>query len=110
MCHGGCGVLVYVENGKVVKIKGDPESPLNRGRICPKGMASIELLYHPDRLKYPLKRAGKRGEEMGTDLGGGPEHASLQDRRHQGGLWSESPAWSRHRWYYFMSVLDLPMP
>lgn len=62
MCHGGCGVLVYVENGKVVKLKGDPESPLNRGAMCSKGMASIEHLYNPNRLKYPLKRVGKRGE------------------------------------------------
>ena len=61
-CHGGCGVLVHVEGGKVVKVKGDPESPLNKGKLCPKGAASIENLYHPDRLKYPMKRAGKRGE------------------------------------------------
>lgn len=62
MCHGGCGVLVMVKDGKVVQIKGDPDSPLNRGKLCIKGLSSIEHLYHPDRLKYPLKRAGKRGE------------------------------------------------
>lgn len=61
MCHGGCGVLVHVKADKVVKVVGDPESPLNKGKICPKGLASIEHLYHPDRLKYPLKRAGHRG-------------------------------------------------
>ena len=55
-------MLVHVEDGKVVKVKGDPESPLNKGKMCPKGAASIDNLYHPDRLKYPLKRAGKRGE------------------------------------------------
>jgi thiosulfate reductase / polysulfide reductase chain A len=62
MCHGGCGVLVHVQDGKVVRITGDPDSPLNKGRVCPKGAASIEHLYHPHRLKYPLKRSGKRGE------------------------------------------------
>lgn len=62
MCHGGCGVLVTVENGTVVGITGDPDSPLNRGKICPKAAASIEHLYHPDRLRYPLKRKGRRGE------------------------------------------------
>lgn len=62
MCHGGCGVLVHVENGKVVKLEGDPDSPLSRGKICPKGLASIEHLYHPDRIKYPMKRVGERGE------------------------------------------------
>jgi len=62
MCHGGCGALVQVRNGKVVKVSGDPDSPLNKGQMCPKGLASIEHLYNPNRLQYPLKRAGERGE------------------------------------------------
>lgn len=61
MCHGGCGVLVHIEDGEIVRIEGDRESPLNRGRMCVKGRASLEHLNHPDRLKYPLKRKGKRG-------------------------------------------------
>jgi len=61
MCHGGCGVLVHVKDDKVVKVVGDPDSPLNKGKICPKGLASVEHLYHPDRLRFPLKRAGRRG-------------------------------------------------
>ncbi len=62
VCHGGCGVLVHVRNGRVVKVQGDPASPLNRGSMCRKGLASIDVLYHPDRLKHPLRRTGKRGE------------------------------------------------
>jgi anaerobic selenocysteine-containing dehydrogenase len=62
MCHGVCQVLVHMEGERVVKITGDPESPVSRGYLCPKGAASPELLYHPDRLIYPLRRAGKRGE------------------------------------------------
>ncbi|MCU0286829.1 MAG: molybdopterin-dependent oxidoreductase [Acidobacteria bacterium] len=62
MCHGGCGALVYVKNNKVVKITGDPDSPLNQGKMCAKGYASIEHLYNPARLKYPLKRTAKRGQ------------------------------------------------
>jgi thiosulfate reductase/polysulfide reductase chain A len=62
MCHGGCGVLVHVKGGNVVKVAGDPDSPMSKGRLCPKGAMSLELLYHPDRLKYPLKRLGGRGE------------------------------------------------
>ncbi len=61
MCHGGCGVLVHLEDGEIVKVEGDRESPLNRGRLCVKGRASLEHLNHPDRLKYPMKRAGERG-------------------------------------------------
>ncbi len=62
MCHGGCGALVHVKDGDVVKVTGDPDSPMNKGRLCPKGAASIELLHHPDRLKYPMRRLGARGE------------------------------------------------
>lgn len=60
--YGGCGALVYVKNGKVMRLEGDPECPTNKGRLCPKGRSSIEFVYHPDRLKYPMKRVGKRGE------------------------------------------------
>ena len=100
MCHGGCGVLVHVNDGKVIKVQGDPASPLNRGSMCPKGLASIEQLYHPDRLKHPLKRAGKRGEGKWKRISW--EEAlnthSLQDRGHQGSLWSRvDSAGSRHR-------------
>jgi len=62
MDHGGCGLLVGVEDGQIVQIKGDPEGYLNHGYTCFKGRASAERLNHPDRLKHPLKRAGKRGE------------------------------------------------
>ncbi len=62
MDHGGCGILVHVEDGKIVKIEGDPESPLNRGTLCAKGIAQIERLNHPDRLLYPMRRKGARGE------------------------------------------------
>ena len=62
MCHGICQVLVHLEDDRVVKITGDPESPISRGYLCPKGAAAPELLYHPDRILSPLKRAGRRGE------------------------------------------------
>ncbi|RLF08727.1 MAG: molybdopterin oxidoreductase, partial [Thermoprotei archaeon] len=62
MCHGGCGVKVYVEDGRAVKVEGDPDHPVSRGYVCVKGLASLELAYHPDRLRHPLKRAGERGE------------------------------------------------
>lgn len=62
ICQIGCGVLVHVSNGRVVRVEGDPDNPLNKGELCPKGMASVEYLYHPDRLLHPLKRIGERGE------------------------------------------------
>ncbi len=61
MCHGGCGVLVYTKNGRVAKIAGDPDCPINHGTLCTKGIASAQLAYHPDRLTYPVQRIGKKG-------------------------------------------------
>ena len=61
-CHVRCGMLVHFENGHAVKVEGDPENPLNRGALCARGQLILEHLYHPARLNYPLKRAGKRGE------------------------------------------------
>ncbi|MDH7478940.1 MAG: molybdopterin-dependent oxidoreductase [Syntrophomonadaceae bacterium] len=62
MDHGGCALLVGVRDGQIVQVKGDPEGYLNHGYTCYKGRVSADRLSHPDRLRYPLKRAGKRGE------------------------------------------------
>lgn len=61
-CLEGCGLLVNLKDGKVVRIEGDPDNPVGRGTLCQQGKAMLELLYHPDRLQYPMKRAGKKGE------------------------------------------------
>lgn len=61
MCHGGCGVLVYVKGGKIAKIAGDPDCPINNGTLCSKGIGSLQLVYHPDRLTHPVKRTGRKG-------------------------------------------------
>jgi len=62
MCHGVCGVLVHLEDGRVTKVTGDKDHPMSKGYICSKGVASVDYVYHPDRLRYPLKRAGERGK------------------------------------------------
>ncbi len=62
LCAIGCGILVHIKGSKVVKVEGDPKNPLNKGTLCAKGLASLEYLYHPNRLKHPLRRTGKRGE------------------------------------------------
>lgn len=61
-CPAGCGILVKVANGRAFKIEGNPANPNNLGKICPKGQMGLQLLYDPDRIRGPLKRAGKRGE------------------------------------------------
>jgi thiosulfate reductase/polysulfide reductase chain A len=60
-CHCECGVLAHVDSGRVIKIEGDPENLMNRGFICVKGRVQPQVLYHPDRLKYPMRRVGSRG-------------------------------------------------
>jgi formate dehydrogenase major subunit len=50
-CGVGCGQLAYHKNGKLIAIEGDPESPISRGRLCPKGADTFELHTHPDRLQ-----------------------------------------------------------
>ena len=62
MDHGGCGLLVGIKDGKILRIKGDPEGFLNRGYACPKGIQSADKLNTPHRLTQPLKRVGSRGE------------------------------------------------
>ena len=59
-CHGGCGVFATVRDGKVVKITGDPASPINRGYLCIKGIKYHTITHHPDRLIRPLKKENGR--------------------------------------------------
>lgn len=56
-CGVGCGQLIFHADGKLISIEGDPESPISRGHLCPKGAASYELLTHPQRAKQVLYRA-----------------------------------------------------
>lgn len=66
-CHGGCGVIAHVQNGKVVKIEGDPESPISHGTLCSKGLAVTQLAYHPDRILYPMKKTKEKWERITWD-------------------------------------------
>lgn len=63
-CHSTCEALVYTDEktGRVLRCEGDPESPQTHGRLCAKGLASPDLCYNPNRVNYPLKRVGERGE------------------------------------------------
>src|SRR5207244_4904960 len=68
-CAVGCGQLVFVRNGKVDQIEGDPDSPIARGRLCPKGAASKSLVTGPSR-EYRVKYRPPNGtdwEELDLD-------------------------------------------
>lgn len=60
-CISNCGIIAHVQNGRVIKLEGDPADPMSQGRVCPKGLSGIQALYHPNRNKYPMKRVGERG-------------------------------------------------
>jgi len=62
MCEAGCGILAFTEGKRIVTLQGNPLHPNNQGKICAKGIAGINLFYDPERLVFPIKRAGKRGE------------------------------------------------
>jgi anaerobic selenocysteine-containing dehydrogenase len=64
-----CGVLVTLKNGTAIEIKGDAEDPMTRGALCKIGQALLQYLYHPDRLKVPLKRTGERGQGRWQEIG-----------------------------------------
>jgi formate dehydrogenase major subunit len=65
-CGVGCGQLVYHKQGKLISIEGDPESPISRGHLCPKGADTFELHTHPGRLKKVKYRApySRRWQEI----------------------------------------------
>ncbi len=60
-CIANCGVIATVKNGRVIKLEGNPEDRMSKGRMCAKGLSGIQALYHPNRNKYPMMRVGKRG-------------------------------------------------
>ena len=61
MDQGGCSLLIGVRQGRVVRVKGDPDGYLNQGYICAKARSLPERLYHPQRILYPYRRVGPRG-------------------------------------------------
>jgi anaerobic selenocysteine-containing dehydrogenase len=60
-CPAGCGILIRVADGRARKIEGNPHHPVNQGKLCARGQAALQELYHPDRVRQPLKRSGPRG-------------------------------------------------
>jgi len=56
LCPMACGMDVEVKGGKIIKVKGMVEHPVNKGNLCPKGASAVEYVYSPHRLKYPLKK------------------------------------------------------
>lgn len=60
--HSQCGMSVDVEDGKIIDVRGNPLDPEGKGELTLRGKHMLSMLYAPDRLQYPMKRAGERGE------------------------------------------------
>jgi anaerobic selenocysteine-containing dehydrogenase len=104
---------VHTQNGKAIKVEGDPDGPLNKGTMCAKGLACLDLLYHPDRIKSPLKRKGKRGEGKWQQISWDEAYdtivAKIKEITEKYGVLSIAPTvgTGRHPFFYlqrFMSV------
>lgn len=91
-CEAACGLLAYIdkETGEIRKLEGHPLHPASRGRNCAKGPATISQMTNPERILYPLKRVGERGEgqwerttwdEALDDIAGRIRKSILEERR-----------------------------
>jgi len=65
-CPAGCGVIARNREGRVVKLEGNPDHPVNAGALCMRGQAALQGLYHPDRIAGPLVREGSAGFKSAT--------------------------------------------
>lgn len=62
LCNLGCGIDAYVKDGRMIKVEGTENNPVNKGKLCVRGNASRQLLCSPGRIQTPLLRTGERGD------------------------------------------------
>jgi anaerobic selenocysteine-containing dehydrogenase len=78
-CPAGCGVIVRLMNGRAVKLEGNPEHPLNLGKLCARGQAGLQVLYNPDRLQGPVQQS-QRGSGQFQSLQWDPAIQALTSK------------------------------
>lgn len=68
-CAVGCSLLMHVRDGKLINVEGNPDSPISRGNLCPKGAATYQLTVNPERMTKCLRRkpGGTQWEEIGLE-------------------------------------------
>ena len=66
-CSAGCGVHVKTREGRAIKLEGNPEHPVNAGRLCSRGQAGLQTLYNPGRIKGPMHRTGQTWRQLSWD-------------------------------------------
>src|ERR1051326_1884075 len=80
-CPDTCAMLVTVENGRAVRVAGDPDHPFTQGFLCTKVNRYVERTYHPDRLLCPMRRSGPEGSGRFVRIGWYDAIAEIADRR-----------------------------
>ncbi len=78
-CPAGCGIIAKNREGRVIKVEGNPLHPINRGKLCLRGQAAVQGLYHPDRLKTPMLKTNGRWKPLSY----AEAHVLLQEKAAQ---------------------------
>ena len=65
-CPAGCGLIVRTQEGRAIKVEGNPDHPVNKGKVCSRGLTTVQGLYNPDRITGPQKRT--RGSRTATSI------------------------------------------
>jgi anaerobic selenocysteine-containing dehydrogenase len=92
-CPAGCGIIVRVMNGRALKIEGNPEHPLNKGKLCARGQAGLQVLYNPDRLPGPVQQAergSRRFQPISWEEGLNTLYTRLQKAGGDTAIWAGS--------------------
>jgi molybdopterin guanine dinucleotide-containing S/N-oxide reductase-like protein len=77
-CPDACGVLITIDDGRAIKIQGDPSHPVTRGFLCAKVAKYLDRVYSPDRVLYPMRRVTPKGPPVGRGATGGSAHPSFE--------------------------------
>jgi thiosulfate reductase/polysulfide reductase chain A len=80
LCSTVCGITGWVKDGRILKVDGNPKDPNSRGRLCGRGQAALNHQYHHERLLYPLRRVGKRGEGKWKRISWEEAYTEISDR------------------------------
>ncbi len=82
ICFWKCGAIATVKDGKLWKVEGNPEDPLSRGRLCPRGTGGVGAHFDPDRLRRPLIRRSDRGREEWQEVSWDEAFAYIAKKMH----------------------------
>src|SRR6185295_5734932 len=92
ICEPLCGLVATLEDGRVTKLRPDPDNPLSAGFACPKGIAMVDVQNDPDRVLHPLRRTGDGSFERGS-WEGAPYAIGTRPRPTMGTRQGPSLAW-----------------